>query len=235
MRVFSRRLAKLGTVRRLTRRRLWFNWLNAGNPPWKRQNLSAARSEATALPSRHYDRESIREMIGAVPGRIAPAGRSAAFIAADPESAAARNGAARPAGGIYEAAALLYQELSGTGSDDSAGKTDSSTTQQNVEFRRLSGKMTAGISAVFSDILNSAQYGLNNPRYQVERRIPDRIFRENVLGKAGFRERRNRQAGRNRNSWNCRAFGKSQICRRFESSQRDNDEVLCRFPGGKAA
>ena len=133
---------------------------------------------------RHYDRESIREMIGAVPGRIAPAGRSAAFLAADPESAAARNGAARPAGGIYEAAALLYQELSGTGSDDSAGKTDSSTTQQNVEFRRLSGKMTAGISAVFSDILNSAQYGLNNPRYQAERRIPDRIFRENVLGKA---------------------------------------------------
>ena len=135
---------------------------------------------------RHYDRESIREMIGAVPGRIAPAGRSAAFIAADPESAAARNGAARPAGGIYEAAALLYQELSGTGSDDSAGKTDSSTTQQNVEFRRLSGKMTAGISAVFSDILNSAQYSLNNPRYQAERRIPDRIFRENVLGKAVF-------------------------------------------------
>ena len=133
---------------------------------------------------RHYDRESIREMIGAVPGRIAPAGRSVAFIAADPESAAARNGAARPAGGIYEAAALLYQELSGTGSDDSAGKTDSSTTQQNVEFRRLSGKMTAGISAVFSDILNSAQYSLNNPRYQAERRIPDRIFRENVLGKA---------------------------------------------------
>ena len=133
---------------------------------------------------RHYDRESIREMIGAVPGRIAPAGRSAAFNAADPESAAARNGAARPAGGIYEAAALLYQELSGTGSDDSAGKTDSSTTQQNVEFRRLSGKMTAGISAVFSDILNSAQYSLNNPRYQAERRIPDRIFRENVLGKA---------------------------------------------------
>ena len=133
---------------------------------------------------RHYDRESIREMIGAVPGRIAPAGRSAAFIAADPESAAARNGAARPAGGIYEAAALLYQELSGTGSDDSAGKTDSSTTQRNVEFRRLSGKMTAGISAVFSDILNSAQYSLNNPRYQAERRIPDRIFRENVLGKA---------------------------------------------------
>ena len=135
---------------------------------------------------RHYDRESIREMIGAVPGRIAPAGRSAAFIAADPESTAARNGAARPAGGIYEAAALLYQELSGTGSDDSAGKTDSSTTQQNVEFRRLSGKMTAGISAVFSDILNSAQYSLNNPRYQAERRIPDRIFRENVLGKAVF-------------------------------------------------
>ena len=133
---------------------------------------------------RHYDRESIREMIGAVPGRIAPAGRSVAFIAADPESAAARNGAARPAGGIYEAAALLYQELSGTGSDDSAGKTDSSTTQRNVEFRRLSGKMTAGISAVFSDILNSAQYSLNNPRYQAERRIPDRIFRENVLGKA---------------------------------------------------
>ncbi len=133
---------------------------------------------------RHYDRESIREMIGAVPGRIAPAGRSVAFIAADPESAAARNGAARPAGGIYEAAALLYQELSGTGSDDSAGKTDSSTTQQNVEFQRLSGKMTAGISAVFSDILNSAQYSLNNPRYQAERRIPDRIFRENVLGKA---------------------------------------------------
>ena len=133
---------------------------------------------------RHYDRESIREMIGAVPGRIAPAGRSVAFIAADPESAAARNGAARPAGGIYEAAALLYQELSGTGSDDSAGKTDSSTTQQNVEFRRLSGKMTAGISAVFSDILNSAQYSLNNPRYQAERRIPERIFRENVLGKA---------------------------------------------------
>ena len=132
---------------------------------------------------RHYDRESIREMIGAVPGRIAPAGRSVAFIAADPESAAARNGAARPAGGIYEAAALLYQELSGTGSDDSAGKTDSSTTQRNVEFRRLSGKMTAGISAVFSDILNSAQYSLNNPRYQAERRIPDRIFRENVLGK----------------------------------------------------
>ena len=123
-------------------------------------------------------------MIGAVPGRIAPAGRTAAFIAADPESAAARNGAARPAGGIYEAAALLYQELSGTGSDDSAGKTDSSTTQRNVEFRRLSGKMTAGISAVFSDILNSAQYSLNNPRYQAERRIPDRIFRENVLGKA---------------------------------------------------
>ena len=133
---------------------------------------------------RHYDRESIREMIGAVPGRIAPAGRSAAFLAADPESAAARNGAARPAGGIYEAAALLYQELSGTGSDDSAGKTDSSTTQRNVEFRRLSGKMTAGISAVFSDILNSAQYSLNNPRYRAERRIPDRIFRENVLGKA---------------------------------------------------
>ena len=133
---------------------------------------------------RHYDRESIREMIGAVPGRIAPAGRSAAFLAADPESAAARNGAARPAGGIYEAAALLYQELSGTGSDDSAGKTDSSTTQRNVEFRRLSGKMTAGISAVFSDILNSAQYSLNNPRYQAERRIPERIFRENVLGKA---------------------------------------------------
>ena len=132
---------------------------------------------------RHYDRESIREMIGAVPGRIAPAGRSAAFIAADPESAAARNGAARPAGGIYEAAALLYQELSGTGSDDSAGKTDSSTTQRNVEFRRLSGKMTAGISAVFSDILNSAQYSLNNPRYQAERKIPERIFRENVLGK----------------------------------------------------
>ena len=132
---------------------------------------------------RHYDRESIREMIGAVPGRIAPAGRSVAFIAADPESAAARNGAARPAGGIYEAAALLYQELSGTGSDDSAGKTDSSTTQRNVEFRRLSGKMTAGISAVFSDILNSAQYSLNNPRYQAERKIPERIFRENVLGK----------------------------------------------------
>lgn len=135
------------------------------------------RSEVRSygFTERHYDRESIREMIGAVPGRIAPAGRSAAFNAADPESAAARNGAARPAGGIYEAAALLYQELSGTGSDDSAGKTDSSTTQQNVEFRRLSGKMTAGISAVFSDILNSAQYGLNNPRYQVERRIPDRI------------------------------------------------------------
>ena len=132
---------------------------------------------------RHYDRESFREMIGAVPGRIAPAGRTAAFIAADPESTAARNGAARPAGGIYEAAALLYQELSGTGSDDSAGKTDSSTTQRNVEFRRLSGKMTAGISAVFSDILNSAQYSLNNPRYQAERRIPERIFRENVLGK----------------------------------------------------
>ena len=144
------------------------------------------RSEVRSygFTERHYDRESIREMIGAVPGRIAPAGRSAAFLAADPESAAARNGAARPAGGIYEAAALLYQELSGTGSDDSAGKTDSSTTQRNVEFRRLSGKMTAGISAVFSDILNSAQYGLNNPRYQVERRIPDRIFRENVLGKA---------------------------------------------------
>ena len=143
------------------------------------------RSEVRSygFTERHYDRESIREMIGAVPGRIAPAGRSAAFNAADPESAAARNGAARPAGGIYEAAALLYQELSGTGSDDSAGKTDSSTTQQNVEFRRLSGKMTAGISAVFSDILNSAQYGLNNPRYQAERRIPDRIFRENVLGK----------------------------------------------------
>ena len=143
------------------------------------------RSEVRSygFTERHYDRESIREMIGAVPGRIAPAGRSAAFIAADPESAAARNGAARPAGGIYEAAALLYQELSGTGSDDSAGKTDSSTTQQNVEFRRLSGKMTAGISAVFSDILNSAQYSLNNPRYQAERRIPDRIFRENVLGK----------------------------------------------------
>ena len=144
------------------------------------------RSEVRSygFTERHYDRESIREMIGAVPGRIAPAGRSAAFIAADPESAAARNGAARPAGGIYEAAALLYQELSGTGSDDSAGKTDSSTTQRNVEFRRLSGKMTAGISAVFSDILNSAQYSLNNPRYQAERRIPDRIFRENVLGKA---------------------------------------------------
>ena len=144
------------------------------------------RSEVRSygFTERHYDRESIREMIGAVPGRIAPVGRSAAFLAADPESAAARNGAARPAGGIYEAAALLYQELSGTGSDDSAGKTDSSTTQRNVEFRRLSGKMTAGISAVFSDILNSAQYSLNNPRYQAERRIPDRIFRENVLGKA---------------------------------------------------
>ena len=144
------------------------------------------RSEVRSygFTERHYDRESIREMIGAVPGRIAPAGRSAAFLAADPESAAARNGAARPAGGIYEAAALLYQELSGTGSDDSAGKTDSSTTQRNVEFRRLSGKMTAGISAVFSDILNSAQYSLNNPRYQAERRIPERIFRENVLGKA---------------------------------------------------
>ena len=144
------------------------------------------RSEVRSygFTERHYDRESIREMIGAVPGRIVPAGRSAAFIAADPESAAARNGAARSAGGIYEAAALLYQELSGTGSDDSAGKTDSSTTQRNVEFRRLSGKMTAGISAVFSDILNSAQYSLNNPRYQAERRIPDRIFRENVLGKA---------------------------------------------------
>ena len=143
------------------------------------------RSEVRSygFTERHYDRESIREMIGAVPGRIAPAGRSAAFLAADPESAAARNGAARPAGGIYEAAALLYQELSGTGSDDSAGKTDSSTTQRNVEFRRLSGKMTAGISAVFSDILNSAQYSLNNPRYQAERRIPERIFRENVLGK----------------------------------------------------
>ena len=144
------------------------------------------RSEVRSygFTERHYDRESIREMIGAVPGRIVPAGRSAAFIAADSESAAARNGVARPAGGIYEAAALLYQELSGTGSDDSAGKTDSSTTQRNVEFRRLSGKMTAGISAVFSDILNSAQYSLNNPRYQAERRIPDRIFRENVLGKA---------------------------------------------------
>ena len=144
------------------------------------------RSEVRSygFTERHYDRESIREMVGAVPGRIASVGRTAAFIAADPESTAARNGAARPAGGIYEAAALLYQELSGTGSDDSAGKTDSSTTQRNVEFRRLSGKMTAGISAVFSDILNSAQYGLNNPRYQVERRIPDRIFRENVLGKA---------------------------------------------------
>ena len=146
------------------------------------------RSEVRSygFTERHYDRESIREMIGAVPGRIAPAGRSAAFLAADPESTAARNGAARPAGGIYEAAALLYQELSGTGSDDSAGKTDSSTTQRNVEFRRLSGKMTAGISAVFSDILNSAQYSLNNPRYRAERRIPDRIFRENVLGKAVF-------------------------------------------------
>ena len=144
------------------------------------------RSEVRSygFTERHYDRESIREMIGAVPGRIAPVGRSAAFLAADPESAAARNGAARPAGGIYEAAALLYQELSGTGSDDSAGKTDSSTTQRNVEFRRLSGKMTAGISAVFSDILNSAQYSLNNPRYQAERKIPERIFRENVLGKA---------------------------------------------------
>jgi len=143
------------------------------------------RSEVRSygFTERHYDRESIREMVGAVPGRIAPAGRSAAFIAADPESTAARNGAARPAGGIYEAAALLYQELSGTESDESAGKTDSSTTQRNVEFRRLSGKMTAGISAVFSDILNSAQYSLNNPRYQAERRIPDRIFRENVLGK----------------------------------------------------
>lgn len=150
------------------------------------ESAELIRSEVRSygFTERHYDRESIREMIGAVPGRIAPAGRTAAFIAADPESTAARNGAARPAGGIYEAAALLYQELSGTGSDDSAGKTDSSTTQQNVEFRRLSGKMTAGISAVFSDILNSAQYGLNNPRYQVERRIPDRIFRENVLGKA---------------------------------------------------
>ena len=144
------------------------------------------RSEVRSygFTERHYDHESIREMIGAVPGRIAPAGRSAAFIAADPGSTAARNGAARPAGGIYEAAALLYQELSGTGSDDSAGKTDSSTTQRNVEFRRLSGKMTAGISAVFSDILNSAQYSLNNPHYQAVRRIPDRIFRENVLGKA---------------------------------------------------
>ena len=144
------------------------------------------RSEVRSygFTERHYDRESIREMIGAVPGKIAPVGRSAAFIAADSESAAARNGVARPAGGIYEAAALLYQELSGTGSDDSAGKTDSSTTQRNVEFRRLSGKMTAGISAVFSDILNSAQYSLNNPRYQAERRIPERIFRENVLGKA---------------------------------------------------
>ena len=143
------------------------------------------RSEVRSygFTERHYDRESIREMVGAVPGRIAPVGRSAAFLAADPESAAARNGAARPAGGIYEAAALLYQELSGTGSDDSAGKTDSSTTQRNVEFRRLSGKMTAGISAVFSDILNSAQYSLNNPRYQAERKIPERIFRENVLGK----------------------------------------------------
>ena len=143
------------------------------------------RSEVRSygFTERHYDHESIREMVGAVPGRIAPAGRTAAFIAADPESTAARNGAARPAGGIYEAAALLYQELSGTGSDDSAGKTDSSTTQRNVEFRRLSGKMTAGISAVFSDILNSAQYSLNNPRYQAERRIPERIFRENVLGK----------------------------------------------------
>ena len=144
------------------------------------------RSEVRSygFTERHYDHESIREMIGAVPGRIAPVGRSAAFLAADPGSTAARNVAARPAGGIYEAAALLYQELSGTGSDDSAGKTDSSTTQRNVEFRRLSGKMTAGISAVFSDILNSAQYSLNNPRYQAERRIPDRIFRENVLGKA---------------------------------------------------
>ena len=144
------------------------------------------RSEVRSygFTERHYDRESIREMVGAVPGRIAPAGRSAEFIAADPESTAARNGAARPAGGIYEAAALLYQELSGTGSDEPAGKTDSSTTQRNVEFRRLYGKMTAGISAVFSDILNSAQYSLNNPRYQAERRIPDRIFRENVLGKA---------------------------------------------------
>ena len=150
------------------------------------ESAELIRSEVRSygFTERHYDRESIREMIGAVPGRIAPAGRTAAFIAADPESAAARNGAARPAGGIYEAAALLYQELSGTGSDDSAGKTDSSTTQRNVEFRRLSGKMTAGISAVFSDILNSAQYSLNNPRYQAERRIPDRIFRENVLGKA---------------------------------------------------
>ena len=144
------------------------------------------RSEVRSygFTERHYDRESIREMVGAVPGRIAPVGRTAAFIAADPESTAARNGAARPAGGIYEAAALLYQELSGTGSDESAGKTDSSTTQRNVEFRRLSGKMTAGISAVFSDILNSAQYSLNNPRYRAERRIPDRIFSENVLGKA---------------------------------------------------
>ena len=150
------------------------------------ESAELIRSEVRSygFTERHYDRESIREMIGAVPGRIAPAGRTAAFIAADPESAAARNGAARPAGGIYEAAALLYQELSGTGSDDSAGKTDSSTTQRNVEFRRLSGKMTAGISAVFSDILNSAQYSLNNPRYQAERRIPERIFRENVLGKA---------------------------------------------------
>ena len=147
------------------------------------------RSEVRSygFTERHYDRESIREMIGAVPGRIAPAGGSAAFLAADPESTAARNGAVRPAdGGVYEMAALLYQEPSGTGSGEPAGETDNPTSQRNAEFRRLSGKMTAGISAVFSDILNSAQYSLNNPRYQAVRGIPDRIFRESVLGKADY-------------------------------------------------
>ena len=147
------------------------------------------RSEVRSygFTDRHYDRESIREMIGTVPGRIAPAGGSAAFLAADPESTAARNGAVRPAdGGVYEMAALLYQEPSGTGSGEPAGETDNPTSQRNAEFRRLSGKMTAGISAVFSDILNSAQYSLNNPRYQAVRGIPDRIFRESVLGKADY-------------------------------------------------
>ncbi|MFR0870888.1 MAG: hypothetical protein ACLSG5_05640 [Oscillospiraceae bacterium] len=49
-------------------------------------------------------------MIGAVPGRIAPAGRTAAFIAADPESTAARWCQTRRR--YLQAAALLYQELS---------------------------------------------------------------------------------------------------------------------------
>ena len=145
------------------------------------------RSEVRSygFTERHYDRESIREMNSNIPGRIAPVSSPAAFLAADTESTAPHNGAVRPAGGgVYEAAALLYQEPSGTGSGDSAGETDNSTSQRNAEFRRLSGKMTAGISAVFSDILNSAQYSLNNHHYQAARGIPDRIFRESVLGKA---------------------------------------------------